>query len=59
MKPVEADLIFIIQEDQHTTGQANAQPRYIDKAVHLVPFQITDSDLNIIVKHGFSLIGFQ
>ena len=51
MKPVVTDLIFIIQQDQHTAGQANAQSGYIDNAVDLVSAKVPDSDLDIVINH--------
>jgi len=51
VKPVITHFVLIVKDDQHATGQSNAQSGNIDEAVNPVPAQVPKGNLEIIIKH--------
>jgi hypothetical protein len=48
-------LIFDMEGQQHTTGDADRQTKNIDQREDLVLNEVSDGDFNVILEHLFEL----
>ena len=56
MKTIKAEFIHSIQKKQTETGNADRQAGNIDKGQCLLPCQVANSDLEIVLDHDYTLI---
>jgi hypothetical protein len=56
MKPVIAQFIFNIQDDQQAGGDAHGHSQNIDRGKEFVFENVSECDLEVITNHGFVLV---
>src|SRR6185312_7310366 len=56
IEPVKTQFIHYIEGDKPAGGQANSQPRDIDKRINLLTFQVSESKPEVVAEHKMKLI---
>jgi len=56
MEFIIAQFVLNPDSDKKAAGHANGQPGDIDKRKAFVPFDVPQSDLQVIFEHGFPLL---
>jgi hypothetical protein len=51
MKLIETEFVLDKQKDQHTTGEANGEPCYINKGENTGPFEVSPGNFQVMSEH--------